>query len=71
MGKNNLHDKGGVKLGEALKKNECLTKINLSDNNFTDETALSINRHLLDNKMIDEVNLSKNPINIRVLEMLA
>ena len=44
--------------------------MNLSDNNFTDETALAINRNLLDHKMLEEVNLSKNLINLRIIEIL-
>lgn len=70
MGKNNFNDKGGVKLGEAIKYNRTISKMNLSDNNFTDETALAINRNLLDHKMLEEVNLSKNLINLRIIEIL-
>ena len=71
MGKNNLNDKGGMKLAESLKSNQNLVKINLTDNNLTDETALAINRNLITNKKLEEINLSKNRINIRVLEMLS
>ena len=70
MGKNNLNDKGGLKLAEALKSNQNLVKINLCDNSLTDETALAINRNALVMKKLEEINLSKNLINIRVLEML-
>ena len=70
MGKNALNDIGGLKLASALKSNQNLVKINLSDNNLTDSTALAINRNLLVNKKLEEINLSKNLINIRVLEML-
>jgi len=47
LGKNLFKDKGGAKLGEALRSNTSLSKLNLSDNNFTDETALALNRNLL------------------------
>ena len=70
MGKNSLNDRGGIKLAEALKTNHNLVKINLSDNNFTDETAMAMNRNLIYNKKLEELNLAKNLINIRVLEML-
>ena len=65
-----MNDKGGVKLGEAIRYNRSISKMNLSDNNFTDETALAINRNLLDHKMLEEVNLSKNLINLRIIEIL-
>ena len=70
LGKNQLNDKGGVKLGEALKFNNSIVKLNLSDNDLTDETALAINRNLLFSKTLDEVNLTKNLINLRVIEMV-
>lgn len=65
-----MNDKGGIKLSEVLSKNSKIVKINLCDNNLTDETALAINRNLLSNKALEEINLKKNLINIRVLEML-
>ena len=70
LGKNNFNDKGGVKLGEAIRHNRTISKMNLSNNNFTDETALAINRNLLDHKMLEEVNLTKNLINLRIIEIL-
>lgn len=70
MGKNQLKDKSGVKLGETLRHNDTLVKINLSDNNLTDETALAINKSLPMTRTLTEVNLSMNLINLRVLELI-
>ena len=65
MGNNHLKDKGGVKFGETLHNNNKLVKVNLSDNNFTDATALAINRNLPTTSILTELNLSMNLINLR------
>ena len=70
LGRNSFNDKGGVRLGNALKDNTSLVKLNLSDNNFRDDTALAINKSLEENKSIEEVNLSRNLINIRTVALL-
>jgi len=62
---------GAIKFGEALRYSHSLKKINLSDNNLTDDTALAINRSIKVQKSIEEMDLSKNLINISVLETLA
>ena len=70
LGKNIFKDKGGIKIGEALRAVRSLRKLNLSDNNLTDETAYAINRNILAHKSLDELNLQKNLINIRTLELV-
>ena len=46
LGRNSFNDKGGIRLANALKDNTSLVKLNLSDNNFRDDTALAINKAL-------------------------
>ena len=57
-------------MGEALRAIRSLRKLNLSDNNLTDETAYAINRNMLYHKALEELNLQKNLINIRTLELV-
>ena len=70
LSKNCFDDKGGIKLGEAIRSNRILVKLNLSNNNFTDETAMAFNRNMLSSRL-EEIDFRKNLINLRVLEMLA
>ena len=44
-------------MGEALRAIRSLRKLNLSDNNLTDETAYAINRNMLYHKALEELNL--------------
>ena len=70
LGKNHLKDKGGTKFGETLARMNSLVKIDLSDNNLTDETAIAINKSLPFAISIKELNLGMNLIHIRQLEMI-
>lgn len=44
-------------MGEALRAIRSLRKLNLSDNNLTDETAYAINRNMPYHKSLEELNL--------------
>ena len=68
--RNKLDDKGGVALGESLKENTSIARINLSDNNLTDATAIAFNSALTTNKSLVEVNFQRNLVNLRHLEVL-
>ena len=70
IGQNFFKDKGGVKLGDSLRHNNILEKMNLTGNSFTDETAMAINRNLSQTKSIIEVNLGKNLVNIRAIDQI-
>ena len=48
LGKNGLGDEGGVKLGDSLKWLSTLESVNLSDNEFKDETGEAICRSLME-----------------------
>ena len=70
LSKNSFDDRGGERLGQAVKKNDTIVKINLSDNNLTDTTAIAFNQSMQTNKVLQEVNLTRNLINMRHLELL-
>lgn len=67
---NSIGDQGGVRFGEALVCNTALVKMNLSDNKFTDTTALEIINGVRSNDNVTILDLSMNVINKRLTEQI-
>ena len=59
---NNIGDEGGKAIGEALKVNTSLTKIDLYENNIGDEGGKTIGEALKVNTSLTEINLNGNKL---------
>ena len=57
MNNNKIGDEGGKAIGEALKVNTSLTKIELYNNNIGDEGAKAIGEALKVNTSLTEIDL--------------
>jgi DNA repair exonuclease SbcCD ATPase subunit len=64
---NRIREKGGIAVGNLLKRNRTLQDINLSGNTITDNSAAVIVEALLQNKVFKRLKLKLNPVGYKYL----